>query len=48
LTELTDKPNPAFTYLDKDGDCIITPDERRGIGNAAPGKAGKGSGKKRS
>ena len=28
LAEMTDKPNPAFTLLDKNGDCVIGPDER--------------------
>ena len=41
LSEIADKPNPAFTILDQDGDCRITPDERRGIGSG-----GKGAGKK--
>jgi hypothetical protein len=28
LPELADKPNPAFALLDKNGDCIISPNER--------------------
>jgi Ca2+-binding EF-hand superfamily protein len=28
LPELADKPNPAFTVLDKNGDCAISPNER--------------------
>ena len=28
LAEMTEKPNPAFTLLDKNGDCVIGPDER--------------------
>ena len=28
LAEMSDKPNPAFTLLDKNGDCVIGPDER--------------------
>jgi Ca2+-binding EF-hand superfamily protein len=28
LPELADKPNPAFTVLDKNGDCVISSNER--------------------
>jgi Ca2+-binding EF-hand superfamily protein len=28
LAEMTDKPNPAFTLLDKNGDCVISSEER--------------------
>lgn len=28
LPEMTDKPNPAFALLDKNGDCVIASDER--------------------
>jgi Ca2+-binding EF-hand superfamily protein len=28
LAELADKPNPAFTLLDRNGDCTISADER--------------------
>ena len=28
LPELTDKPNPAFALLDRDGDCVISSNER--------------------
>jgi len=28
LAEIADKPNPAFTLLDTDHDCRITPEER--------------------
>jgi len=28
LAEMTDKPNPAFQLLDKNGDCVIGADER--------------------
>lgn len=28
LAEMLDKPNPAFTLLDKNGDCVISSDER--------------------
>jgi hypothetical protein len=28
LAEMTDKPNPAFALLDKNGDCVLSADER--------------------
>ena len=28
LSEMTDKPNPAFQLLDKNGDCVLTAEER--------------------
>ena len=28
LSEMVDKPNPAFALLDKNGDCVISADER--------------------
>jgi hypothetical protein len=28
LSEMTEKPNPAFTLLDKNHDCVLTRDER--------------------
>ena len=28
LAEMTEKPNPAFALLDKNGDCVIGADER--------------------
>ena len=28
LAELADKPNPAFVLLDRNGDCVISSDER--------------------
>ena len=28
LAEMADKPNPAFQLLDKNGDCVISADER--------------------
>jgi hypothetical protein len=28
LAEMLDKPNPAFTLLDRNGDCVIASDER--------------------
>ncbi len=31
LAEIADKPNPAFTRLDTNRDCRITPGERAGI-----------------
>ena len=39
LSEMVDKPNPAFTLLDKNHDCVLTPDERvqsRGPAEDAP------------
>jgi Ca2+-binding EF-hand superfamily protein len=33
LSELVDKPNPAFTLLDKNGDCVISPEERLHFGD---------------
>jgi EF hand/EF-hand domain pair len=44
LSEMVDKPNPAFTILDKNHDCILTPDERvqtRGPREDAPQSDGK-------
>ena len=38
--ELIDKPNPAFALLDRNKDCVITPDERmppRGGGDSSGG-----------
>jgi hypothetical protein len=43
LSEMVDKPNPAFTILDKNHDCILTPDERvqaRGPREDAPRDSG--------
>src|SRR5262245_30995331 len=31
LSELVDKPNPAFTLLDRNGDCTISPNERMNL-----------------
>src|SRR6185436_6759960 len=28
LSEMADKPNPAFQLLDKNGDCVISAEER--------------------
>jgi hypothetical protein len=48
LPELADKPNPAFALLDKNGDCVISsnerfnlaesrrPDEKRPVANPIP------------
>jgi hypothetical protein len=44
LSEMVDKPNPAFTLLDKNHDCVLTPDERvqsRGPREDAPAESGK-------
>jgi EF hand len=38
LPEMVDKPNPAFTLLDKNRDCILTPDER--VSTRAPREEG--------
>jgi len=43
LSELVDKPNPAFTLLDTNHDCVITPDERRGTDGSQAGKRRRGS-----
>jgi Ca2+-binding EF-hand superfamily protein len=49
LTELADKPNPAFVLLDRNGDCVIAsdehvhvaarkrPDQGRAVANPVPG-----------
>jgi EF hand len=44
LAELTDKPNPAFVYLDRNHDCVIGPDERSGE-RRSPGSDGAAKGK---
>jgi hypothetical protein len=44
LSEMVDKPNPAFTILDKNHDCVLTPDERvqsRGAAEDAPKDSGQ-------
>jgi Ca2+-binding EF-hand superfamily protein len=41
LAEITDKPNPAFTLLDRDHDCVLGPDELAGHRPSGDG-AGKG------
>jgi len=43
LAELIDKPNPAFTLLDTNHDCVITPEERRGSDGNTPVKHKRGS-----
>lgn len=43
LAELIDKPNPAFTLLDANHDCVITPEERRGSDVHTPGRRKRGS-----
>lgn len=40
LAEITGKPNPAFTLLDTDNDCVLTPEERSQSG---AGRRGRGS-----
>jgi len=43
ISELVDKPNPAFVLLDKDSDCTLTADEiRSGVGHADQGQHGSG------
>lgn len=50
LPEMVDKANPAFAVLDKDGDCRITPEDRRSVvrsgadnpGGKAPGRTRPG------
>jgi hypothetical protein len=44
LSEIVDRPNPAFALLDKNGDCVISRDEKAREGGA--GKAGKGQGRR--
>jgi EF hand len=44
LSEMVDKPNPAFTLLDRNHDCVLTPDERvqsRSPAEDAPRDAGQ-------
>ena len=44
LSEMVDKPNPAFTLLDKNHDCVLSPDERvqsRGPAEDAPKDTGR-------
>lgn len=40
LAEIVDKPNPAFTLLDNNQDCVITPEERMGKGGGGPSGQG--------
>jgi hypothetical protein len=47
LAEIADKPNPAFTILDTDGDCRITPEERAAAMHERPkGAPGHAKGKR--
>ena len=46
LAEIVDKPNPAFLLLDRNGDCVITADERRQQHGGA-GSSGRGGGRRR-
>jgi hypothetical protein len=44
LSEMVDKPNPAFTILDRNHDCVLTPEERvqaRGPREDAPTDGGR-------
>jgi Ca2+-binding EF-hand superfamily protein len=44
LSEMLDKPNPAFVLLDRNHDCVLTPDERvqaSGPREDAPRDSGK-------
>ena len=43
LSEVVDKPNPAFTLLDTNHDCIISPEERRGSDSKSPGRRKRAS-----
>jgi hypothetical protein len=47
MSELVDKPNPAFALLDKNGDCIISPDERLHLHDDNVGTGGSKKGKRR-
>jgi hypothetical protein len=47
LAEIADKPNPAFILLDKNHDCVLTPDERVHAGAGSPAKGGGKGGRKR-
>jgi Ca2+-binding EF-hand superfamily protein len=49
LSELIDRPNPAFTLLDRDHDCVLSPEERihggdRGTGGGKRGGRHRGGG----
>jgi Ca2+-binding EF-hand superfamily protein len=41
--ELTEKPNPAFALLDKNGDCVISPEE---VVHSAESRGGAGGGRR--
>jgi EF hand len=45
LSEIADKPNPAFQLLDKNGDCVISADER--LQQRGGSGSGKGNGRRR-
>jgi Ca2+-binding EF-hand superfamily protein len=47
LSELVDKPNPAFTLLDKNGDCVLSPDERMHMSESRGGSGGSKRSKRR-
>jgi EF hand len=42
LAEIADRPNPAFVYLDRNSDCVITPEERAGK-RGSSGETGGGA-----
>jgi Ca2+-binding EF-hand superfamily protein len=44
--ELTDRRNPAFVLLDKDGDCVISAEERMHIAERQGGSDGSRRGKR--
>jgi hypothetical protein len=44
LAEITDKPNPAFTLLDSNNDCVLGPEERAGE-RLSPSGSGDNTGK---
>ena len=45
--ELIDKPNPAFALLDRNNDCVISPDERMHAGESKGGSGGAQRGRRR-
>jgi Ca2+-binding EF-hand superfamily protein len=47
LSELVDKPNPAFALLDKNGDSVISPEERLHFSDKGTGASGSKKGGKR-
>lgn len=47
LSEIVDKPNPAFTLLDRNNDCVISSEERLHISDNGGGAGGSKKGKRR-